>query len=65
MQATDFRHPGTKDGKQAEFLVHESLPWELVAQVGARNASTKTKVEKVLADAGHQPLVTIEPGWYY
>lgn len=65
VQATDFRDPGTMDGKQAEFLVYKSFPWELVAQVGVINASTKAKVKEILADAEHKPLVTVEPRWYY
>jgi hypothetical protein len=27
VQAHDFRSPDVKEGKQAEFLVHESFPW--------------------------------------
>lgn len=65
VQAAVWWKPKIKDGKQAEFLVYESFPWELVAQVGVRNASTKAKTEEILADAKHQPLVTVEPRWYY
>lgn len=65
VQATDFRDSGIKEGKQAEFLVHESFPWEHVEQVGVVNSSTKAIVENVLADANHRPVVTVEPRWYY
>jgi hypothetical protein len=65
VQAADFRDPQVKDGKQAEFLLYESFPYELVAQVGVQNASTKAKVEEVLVSVDHQPLVTVEPRWYY
>ena len=65
VQATNFRDPRVKDGKQAEFLVYESFPWELVARIGVLNAPMKTKVEGILVGMNHQPLVTIEPKWYY
>jgi hypothetical protein len=32
--ATDFRSEDVKEGKQAEFLVHEFFPWELVERIG-------------------------------
>ena len=44
VKATDFRDPIVKDGKQAEFLMHESFPWELVERVGVRDELIKTKV---------------------
>ncbi len=28
VRATDFRNAQIQDGKQAEFLMHESFPWE-------------------------------------
>ncbi len=64
VRANVWRKTKIRDGKQAEFLVYESFPWKLVAQVGVRNASTKAKVEKILADAD-QPLVNVRPRWYY
>lgn len=56
---------GTKDGKQAEFLVHESFPWELVEKIGVHNIGIKTRVEEALDSAEHKPLVTVEQDWYY
>ena len=63
VQSTDFRDSRIKDGKQAEFLVYESFPWAHVERIGVGNASMKSKVEKILLDAGHQPLVTVESEW--
>ena len=34
VHATDFRSTDVKEGKQAEFLVHESFPFDLVEQIG-------------------------------
>ena len=63
VKATDWQDH--KEGKQAEFLVHESFPWELVECVGVIGKSMKTKVEALLADADHKPLATVERTWYY
>ena len=53
--------------KQAEFLVHESCPWELIQSIGVINDSMKKKVEKILSDfdeALRKPVV-IKRDWYY
>ncbi len=63
--ATDFRSAELKEGKQAEFLVHESLPWELVVRVGVRSADIKARAVASIGAAAHRPLVEIQPAWYY
>jgi hypothetical protein len=35
--ARDFRGPLVKEGKQAEFFVHEVFPWSLVHRIGTRD----------------------------
>ena len=39
--ATDFRPAEIKEGKQAEFLVHGSLPWTLVSRIGVWSAAVQ------------------------
>lgn len=63
--ATDFRSPEIKEGKQAEFLVHRSFPWELVTRIGVMSIDVKTRAEASIARAAHQPHVQIQPSWYY
>ena len=65
VRATDFRNPVIKEGKQAEFLVHDSFPWELVERIGVHDVGIRTKVEEALDSAEHKPLVTVERAWYY
>ena len=65
MESPDFRDPMVKDGKQAEFLVHNSFPWTLVDRVGVLDQGVGREVDSVLADVEHRPVVTVEPGWYY
>ena len=63
--ATDFRSADIKEGKQAEFLLHGSFPWELVRRIGVISAEMKARAEASLAQATHRPPVEILSNWYY
>ena len=54
-----------KRRRQAEFLVHDSVPWELVTRIGVISKEMKASVEKLLVDAPHQPAVEVHEFWYY
>ena len=62
---TDFRSPDVKEGKQAEFLVHGTFPWELVRRIGVCSADMKARAEIALEGATHRPPVEILGHWYY
>lgn len=62
---TDFRASDVKEGKQAEFLVYGSFPWELVRKIGAHSAGVKAQAEAALEGAMHRPPVEILRHWYY
>jgi hypothetical protein len=63
VNARDWR--GSKEGKQAEFLVECQFPWDLVTRVGVRSRTTYDEVLKVLLGAAHTPVVEVKPEWYY
>ena len=69
VHATTWSGPGVdpfvKDGKQAEFLVEQSLPWKLVSRIGVRSPAVRLQVEQLLRDAAHRPPVEVVPAWYY
>ena len=65
VEAVDFRPMIVKEGKQAEFLVYESFPWERVEKIGVIDAEVKRQVDEILCDATHKPLVSAEQAWYY
>lgn len=65
VESTDFRDPDTKEGKQAEFLVHQSFPWEQVEEIGVCNAEVGARVKGILAGARHRPAVSVRRNWYY
>ena len=62
--ATDFRPAEVKEGKQAEFLVHESFPWPLVRRVGVQSQAIGQQAVLAMAGAAHRPAVQILPHWY-
>ncbi len=59
------RWSGCKEAKQAEFLLYESLPWELVRRVGVHDKAIEGQVLQIVADAAHKPVVKVMPSWYY
>lgn len=54
-----------QEGKQAEFLMEWSFPWELVSRVGVRSAAIRDKVIPIVNTSDHRPGVVVEPSWYY
>jgi hypothetical protein len=63
--ATDWRDPIVRERKQAEFLVEQSFPWELVKRIGVIDAKVAESVTQVCNGALHRPEVVVEPNWYY
>ena len=54
-----------KDGKQAEFLLEDSFPWEMVLRIGVNSKEIYAKVQRALHGAHHRPTVEVMPDWYY
>ncbi len=65
VHADDFRAMEVKEGKQAELLVYESFPWNLVEKVGVMDQRIAEEVRASLTEATHEPLVSVEQSWYY
>ena len=63
--SVDFRSMKVKEGKQAEFLMHESFPWELVERIGVLDSPMIARAEEAIDAAVHKPLVNVEREWYY
>jgi hypothetical protein len=63
--ATDFRPAAVKEHKQAEFLLHECFPFELVERIGVRSARTHAQVVAALAGARHRPTIEVRQEWYF
>ena len=54
-----------KVGKQAEFLLENKFPWHLVERVGVQSLMIYNKVNSVLLNQVHKPLVKVCRKWYY
>lgn len=65
IDARNWSQPDLKEGKQAEFLVHESFPWSLVSRIGVQSQRLYQKVHAILNTAAHRPQLEIRPDWYY
>ena len=63
VQARNWRQ--CKEGKQAEFLIEQEFPWELVSRIGVQSAETFDQASEALKDAAHKPPIEIKPEWYY
>lgn len=57
--------PDRKRRRQAELLVYQSLPWNLIGAIGVINGKMEEEVKAVLANADHKPRVTVRRDWYY
>lgn len=55
----------TKEEKQAEFLVEQWFPWQLVEEVVVLNQVTGQQAVQSMAGAAHRPQTHIRPSWYY
>ena len=54
-----------EEGKQAEFLIEQHFPWELVSRIGVCNYSVHDQALVALLEADHKPRVEIKSDWYY
>jgi hypothetical protein len=54
-----------REEKQAEFLIEDQFPWELVERIGVYSEEYSTKVKNVLDGVAHHPVIEVKPDWYY
>lgn len=63
--ARDFRDSVIKEGKQAEFLLFDTCPWQLIEGIGVIDVQIEQRVTAMIQQIGHQPVVRVQHGWYY
>ena len=51
--------------RQAEFLVRDFFPWELVTDIGVIDDGMAVKIGALLKSIAHRPVVIIKRNWYY
>ena len=54
-----------KGPKQAEFLMQEKFPWQLVSQIGVRTKEARIKTLNLLRSASDRTPCEVRPDWYY
>ncbi len=54
-----------KRRRQAEFLVHQFLPWNQIVEIGVINIDMAAEVTGIIEVADHKPNVVVRRGWYY
>jgi hypothetical protein len=61
----DFRSSEVKEGKQAEFLMHEIFPLGLVRRVGVQSEMVAEQATTALAGTPQSPPVAVRSEWYF
>lgn len=57
--------PDRSRRRQAEFLVHDFFPWDLVIGIAVRNKDIRGRVDECINGFEGQPKVAIKREWYY
>lgn len=56
---------GSKESKQAEFLIESFFPWNLVERIGVCSQLTYQRIANVIPDNFHRPPIEVKREWYY
>lgn len=54
-----------KRRRQAEFLVHQEVPWQLIRGVGVMDPAIADEVNEILQQFGQTMTARLRPNWYY
>ena len=54
-----------KRRRQAEFLVHQFLPWQLINGIAVINADMQQQVQEILQEMNRNKRVEVRRHWYY
>jgi ssDNA thymidine ADP-ribosyltransferase, DarT len=57
--------PDRKERRQAECLVHPSVPWDLVEEVATKTEHARGRVEQTLATFEVATPVVVRANWYF
>ena len=63
--ARNFRNPEVQERKQAEFLVHERFPFDLVERIGVQSRGVEEGARQSIARSSHQPPIQVQRQWYF
>ena len=56
---------GRQDKKQAEFLVEQHFPWELIEEIGVYSFRQQEQVSSIIGSRARNIQIRIHREWYY
>lgn len=59
------RHPDRRERRQAEFLIYDEVPLDIVGAVAVMSETVKEAVDADLAPMESPPPVIVRPRWYF
>jgi len=65
VNATNWSSPTLKEGKQAEFLVEDFFPWNLIERIGVYSAPIARQVTIATGTSMHRVRIEVKREWYY
>ena len=65
VQTNQWSDRDIKEKKQAEFLVEQHFPWELVEEIGVYSQRELEQVNTIIGSRLKNIRVTIQKSWYY
>ncbi len=54
-----------KRRRQAEFLIHQYCPWQLIKEIGVINSTLESQVRSILQKFNCNNSIKVYPSWYY
>lgn len=57
--------PNRQQRREAEFLIWNRLPWDLISLIGTKNAKTAREVNDILTSIEIRPKIKTAHSWYY
>lgn len=57
--------PDRKERRQAECLVHPTVPWQVIEGIATKTERARAQVERVLGAAGRSTPVVVRAEWYF
>ena len=65
MRSSDFTNSQIKEGKQAEFLIQDYMPFSLIEKIGVINSDMHQQVLQIINGSAITPQIDIERNWYF
>lgn len=61
------QHPDRSRRRQAEFLIHQRVPWRMIKRIATQTQAVADRVNELIAtsSAAPHPIIKAKPDWYY